>query len=903
MKKLFIFTLTSLLMAACTEDSEFGNNSGRYIVFNVTDNNVLSEPEVTTRSSATSTFDGAEAFVPQNSLFNSTTIEGINLAFTQTPIESDLDEDLVMTTTIEKGIHHPKQAATRGAQVVTGGTFGFGVSEYQSDGTTAVASFQNEQFTGVSAQPSSAQTVHSGKTWESNATSNAYKFYAYSPTLTTGTPSNGLTLQTGNKTITYDCTSVAVANQQDLMTAYASSNYNKDGVALAFGHRLCAVKIQLGASWNTNYTIQSVSFSSVVKSGTLSLADGSWGSKGAAGAYTPSGITNASAANGTVAVYLMMVPQTLSSCVLTVSIRKSGDSFDTVLKTTLSTVWNAGETVTYTISPSTISTVTVNYPLGTNGWSDGSSGHIDGPVTAYTASDHFGLFAVDKDGKIVISNLDLTSTASATPSITLPSGYIYSSQYTYYLYYPYQSDLITNTSKYNAGGLAKGQTYSGASNADTFFANVTAGWTVQTDQSTASAANYKASDLQVAKCAPASSAATFQMSHQMGLLKATIPAAAVADNVIVYNGNTYNSGASGEKWTRITAECTTTTWNASTTFTSSTHKPYKDTANGLLYFVAKPSDATITISATSGTQLYAWSVSGSSTTVSTKKYYKTFSIATPDYSNAYIKKIWKFSYSGSPKQWVSPVAGYYILECWGAQGASYTASGYTSTGGKGAYVKGKANLTSSKTLYVYVGQCPSSYQGGWNGGGTNTAGLPSGGGGATDISLRNGNWNSDTHLYSRIIVAGGGGGGAMEVAPNTWNGGNGGAWAGTDGQGQDPGHGGQLNGPGANGDALMAPTAASFGSGGSGGWGASQPSEPLGAGGGGWYGGGTAGGGGNNGGGGGGSSYAWSTTDNLHTYYPASSYKPTTSDYLTDLSKTAGSRTGNGEAKITYTKP
>ena len=557
MKKLFIFALTSLLMAACAEDSEFGNNSGRYIVFNVTDNNVLSEPEVTTRSASTSAFDGADAFVPQNSLFNSAAIEGINLAVTQTPIESDLDEDLVMTTTIEKGIHRPEQTATRGAQVGTGDTFGFGVSEYQSDGTTAVAGFQNVQLTGVSAQPSSAQTVHSGKTWESNATSNAYKFYAYSPTLTTGTPSNGLTLQTGNKTITYDCTSVAVANQQDLMTAYASSNYNKDGVALAFGHRLCAVKIQLGASWNTNYTIQSVSFSSVVKSGTLSLADGSWGSKGAAGAYTPSGITNASAANGTVAVYLMMVPQTLSSCVLTVSIRKSGDSFDTVLKTTLSTVWNAGETVTYTISPSTISTVTVNYPLGTNGWSDGSSGHIDGPVTAYTASDHFGLFAVDKDGKIVISNLDLTSTASATPSITLPSGYIYSSQYTYYLYYPYQSDLITNTTKYNAGGLAQGQTYSGASNADTFFANVITNWTVQSDQSTAT--NYKASDLQVAKA----SGTAFTMAHKMGLAIITMSTQTPAPRYYLQNNSSFN-------WIE-----TSETINVSSSSTyESTAKPY-----------------------------------------------------------------------------------------------------------------------------------------------------------------------------------------------------------------------------------------------------------------------------------------------------------------------------------------
>ena len=91
----------------------------------------------------------------------------------------------------------------------------------------------------------------------------------------------------------------------------------------------------------------------------------------------------------------------------------------------------------------------------------------------------------------------------------------------------------------------------------------------------------------------------------MGLLNGTIPATSLVDDVIVYNGNTYNSGATGEKWTRIDAECTTISWNASTTFTSSTNKPFNDTTNGILYYVAKPSDATIAISATAGSHLYA----------------------------------------------------------------------------------------------------------------------------------------------------------------------------------------------------------------------------------------------------------------------------------------------------------
>ena len=112
-----------------------------------------------------------------------------------------------------------------------------------------------------------------------------------------------------------------------------------------------------------------------------------------------------------------------------------------------------------------------------------------------------------------------------------------------------------------------------------------------------------------------------------------------------------------------------------------------------------------------------------------------------------------------------------------------------------------------------------------------------------------------------------------------------------------------MNGPGANGNALMTPTAAAFGAGGSGGWGATAPSEPLGGGGGGWYGGGCAGGGNHNGGGGGGSSYVWTTDGSMHTYYPNSSYKPSTSFYLTSITSAAGSRSGHGFARIRYTNP
>ena len=254
----------------------------------------------------------------------------------------------------------------------------------------------------------------------------------------------------------------------------------------------------------------------------------------------------------------------------------------------------------------------------------------------------------------------------------------------------------------------------------------------------------------------------------MGLLAGTIPAQANADNVITYDGNTYDSSASGEKWSRVTAKCTTITWNASTTFTSSTNKPYKN--GSTLYYIAKPSDGTISISASSGTQLYAWSVSGDDTTISNANDYKTFTIATPDYTNAFNKKVWEFDYtdSGHIQEWAAPEEGTYKLEVWGAQGGGNA----TYYGGYGGYSVGDTDLTAGTTSYIIVGgqgtlksdingTTPGGYNGGGYGFGADSNDYGAGGGGATHISTTSSLLSARSGDYSTTvyIVAGGGGAG------------------------------------------------------------------------------------------------------------------------------------------------
>lgn len=302
--------------------------------------------------------------------------------------------------------------------------------------------------------------------------------------------------------------------------------------------------------------------------------------------------------------------------------------------------------------------------------------------------------------------------------------------------------------------------------------------------------------------------------------------------------------------------------------------------------------------------------------------------------------------SEAAQKFVAPVSGRYKLEVWGAQGGCYKVITWTNndasvkystednrwrgvkecTGGYGAYVRGTITLEKGDALYVYVGKKPledyskqiesgKNYYiktGGWNGGAgalaQHSASDVCGGGGATDIALKEAAWDSPVHLFSRIIVAGGGGGGLYYpgekgyydggaggggkfLGTSTWNGGTG------DGYLTSAGRGALISGPrttirdfhnsswdGINVDGFTCkveinhnnvvkrgyvtsdpttttasawwsdiPLYATFGKGG----GCEWSSEGIGAGGGGWYGG--CGGAGwmSNGAGGGGSSYVW----------------------------------------------
>lgn len=178
----------------------------------------------------------------------------------------------------------------------------------------------------------------------------------------------------------------------------------------------------------------------------------------------------------------------------------------------------------------------------------------------------------------------------------------------------------------------------------------------------------------------------------------------------------------------------------------------------------------ITVIECNNTALYA-KVNNSlkkATSICFKMNNKIYGIGANNSSNTNMN----FSYTGSV-QTATLDPGKYILECWGAQGGSY--SSYS--GGAGGYSIGTITLSQRTNLYIYVGGQPATQtstgatSGGFNGGGAgcsrtyNYSTYGQGGGGASDIRI------GQDSFYARVIVAGGGGGSSSEDSFTTKYGG------------------------------------------------------------------------------------------------------------------------------------
>jgi hypothetical protein len=250
-------------------------------------------------------------------------------------------------------------------------------------------------------------------------------------------------------------------------------------------------------------------------------------------------------------------------------------------------------------------------------------------------------------------------------------------------------------------------------------------------------------------------------------------------------------------------------------------------------------------------------------------------------------------YTDNDKQWIVTKTGYYLLECWGADGGQIPTPYISdlSQNGFGGYAAGVVYLTQGTTVYLTAGGAGeflasqvlaqkwedniafNAVHGGFNGGGD--AGMDSnfgsnnyrtGGGGASDVRVLK------DDFYNRILVAGGGGGNSSHSKQQF--GGNGGGEVGANGgPGDDDrvlSYGGTQTEGGVSQTASLVVntpyTPSGFGTGGF------THSRTTGGGGGGWY------GGGNGNGAGGGSGYVLTET----SYKPTGYFAENGNYYLTE---------------------
>ncbi len=119
----------------------------------------------------------------------------------------------------------------------------------------------------------------------------------------------------------------------------------------------------------------------------------------------------------------------------------------------------------------------------------------------------------------------------------------------------------------------------------------------------------------------------------------------------------------------------------------------------------------------------------------------------------------EYNYTGDYQVFTALTSGTYKFETWGASG-----SGTYEYNSKGAYNAGEIYLEKGETFYIYVGEYGDRIIRAYNGGGAAYTSVAGSGGGATDIRIIPGSWDTALGLNSRIMVSGAGGGGSKNYS-------------------------------------------------------------------------------------------------------------------------------------------
>lgn len=701
-------------------------------------------------------------------------------------VNANLAKPLYLHPVVQDGIHiwskqgtpitrsgAPIEDVEQEMVVQTRGSKKDNLNAYSNFGVTAL--YQNEDAY-VSLFDNATATNSTGKYWNiPNASNNntwpidsKVSFHAYAPHSSESNKmlSSKPDLTNVQTNIHYEAkvSSVDIENQPDLIVATNAAQRSKTAantpVALQFSHALTAVSFAMSSDLadviGSGAQLTSVSLQNIPNEGDCQLiaqddkhssSSAIWkldydNDKNKKGTYTFDLSTKNIIVGSDLALTddkqtLMMIPQTLpDGAKLEFTFMQNGQR--QVLTVNLNgEVWEAGKSVIYKLSAKAINTLDatdVTYP---STWTTSSF-----PKSSFTANDAIGLYVVDKNNQIVEKNVKLT--LGSDKKWTTGKKFLKLAGYKYFAYYPYNSDdQKINTS---------------ASDASTFFADKISNWNPAQDQHSA----LLSQDLQVATGVVGQDASTlkFSMEHSMGLAVLNLESKKIAKTRRFKNNNYtyYYPDLPGRVTTKptegtdYTDDATKKSVSASTNFSGNI--PYTtSTANRYIQIVkpVKPSSTGISFEASDepGHPRSAWKYTFNDVAKNTA----VSKDITTDAEFYYLARV--YTCTQKVEEFTTPVAGDYMIECWGAQGSNML----DKAGGKGGYCKGTVKLP-HLTIYIYVG----AQSGGFGGGGVTTDSeraqhFGNDGGGATDVRLVKGStYKEFNSLMSRIIVAAGGGG-------------------------------------------------------------------------------------------------------------------------------------------------
>ena len=406
---------------------------------------------------------------------------------------------------------------------------GFGISAIYNDGTDK-AYFVNNKATKVG----DLWFTENKDKWP--ASTNGLSFYAYAPH---SNDNSMLRLAGGDKIaqskqIQYEASSTDIVHQPDFVVANSKDNKLVSGKAqpsvnLTFSHALTAISF-VAAKDILSGTVKSVSFKNVKGNGIYNLETGIWTS-----ADTPMDFTlllgtdgNGVTVNGTSDIALtsgkqnfMMIPQRFTSDDSKVVMElEEADGTSYHLEAPLKTEWQAGHTVTYRLSSSSLlpglEITTVSYPQDwvgkykVNGKSVFNSAYKDG--------DAIGIYAINARGKVTQANVKATYDGTKW---SLPGGEKLRNNTSihYFAYFPYVKDGDQKLASMPRVGDPV--SLDDLSSEHAFFKGLEDNWEVK-DQSTLEKLN--AADLQVCKAVldKTASGLNLTMQHGVGLADITL---------------------------------------------------------------------------------------------------------------------------------------------------------------------------------------------------------------------------------------------------------------------------------------------------------------------------------------------------------------------------------------------